>query len=61
MDSTDKNLISTIVDVINGKKSLPEIAFGIDTPTLIKTGAILMFVFGVPLWGMFILKLSQKK
>ncbi len=57
----NNDIIQTLADVINGKKKLPEIAFGLDNSTLIKTGSILMLVFGVPLWGMFILKLSQKK
>lgn len=61
MNNSEQNILATIVDVINGKKKLPEIAFGIDTPTIIKVGAVLMIVFGIPLWGMFILNLSRKK
>lgn len=57
----NNDIIQTLADVINGKKKFPEIEFGLDNSTLIKTGSILMLVFGVPLWGMFILKLSQKK
>jgi hypothetical protein len=56
----NNDIIQTIADVINGKKKLPEIAFGIDNPTIIKVGIVLTVVFAIPLWGIYFLKLKQQ-
>jgi hypothetical protein len=56
----NNDIIQTIADVINGKKKLPEIAFGLDNSTIIKVGVILALVFGIPLWGSYLLKLKAQ-